>query len=350
MPIGRIFGDLSVFDLLGNFVPGLILLSTLFLVLPSDRAMQALSSPLAAVFLLGVVAFALGHLIQSYAAKAVGSRETFRNSIFLHQSLGRSPILDFNEHPTVHPYLYSVYECLHPDEPEEWNHNGPQNGIPQSGDGDDGAQITDQIPRSEISLRRLILVPARVYRAVVEAVMMVRIKRDRPLSDVTLAGKAWTLCRKKYDLDSDYDEYGDLLHLMSSDIESHSTTSRALRFQALRNFHRGMWIACYFSLLLLGMVVLAQGFSGPLTVVFSFLGMTTWQPVIVELWTPVWMLCVGYATLLYLFWELKEEFEEEFVEYLLTDFVTANTELRHEETHEPQSVSELLRGVLTKRR
>ena len=62
------------------------------------------------------------------------------------------------------------------------------------------------------------------------------------------------------------------------------------------------------------------------------------------------MLCVGYATLLYLFWELKEEFEEEFVEYLLTDFVTANTELRHEETHEPQSVSELLRGVLTKRR
>lgn len=303
-------------------------MGTIFLLLPANRAVQAISSPLAAIFILGIVAFTLGHLVQSYAAKAVGQRETFRNSIFLHQSLGKSPILDFEKYPTRHPRLYGVYECLHPDEPQNWDDQEILNPdhSPTSDDNDDES-IEDLLPESTIIFSRVAPIVARFFRSLIEAIMMVRIKRDRPLPDVTLAGKAWTLCRTKYELDSDYNEYGDLLHLMSSDIESHSNSSRALRFQALRNLYRGMWISCYFSLILIGMVVIAQGLSNWISPIFTFIGIDVWNPVVTEIWNPVWMICIGYATFMYAFWELKEDFEEEFVEYLLTDFLAANTEL-----------------------
>ncbi|NEU58778.1 hypothetical protein [Halorussus sp. MSC15.2] len=333
MPIGRIFGDLSVFDLLGNFVPGILLMGSIIALLPPDRVTQIGSSPLAAVFLLGVVAFALGHLIQSYAARAVGKRETFRNSILVNQSLGKSAALDFDEFPTAHPCLYSVYSWLHPEETEEWNLDNYLNGDPVEGDTD--VSVGEGVLDSETIVERFVRVPARWYRAVIEAAAMVRIKRDRPLSDVTLAGKTWAICRKKYDLDRKYDQYGDLLHLISSDIESVAASSRALRFQAIRNFHRGMWIACYFSLLLMVTVVVARGFSEQVTVFAEFVGLTVWKPVIVEFWTPIWMLCLGYAVLLYFFWELKEDFEEEFIEYLLTDFLAIHEKVDEEDEDEP---------------
>lgn len=324
MPIGRVFGDLSVFDLLGNFVPGIILMTSIFLLLPGKRVHQISTSPLVAVFVLGVIAFALGHLIQSYAAQAVGQRETFRNSIFLHQSLGTSPILNFEEHPTTHPHLYFIYSKLHPDEPEEWNLGEALSTEYHSEN--KSSSIEDEIPTSESISTKSRRIPARIYRSLIEAIAMVRIKRDRPLSDLTIAGKAWNICRAKYDLDSNYSEYGDLLHLMSSDIESHAPSSRAFRFQALRNFQRGMWIACYFSFLLMMLAGFAQLFSEIVTALFAKFGLQVWQPVIVDLWTPIWMLCLAYVLFMYLFWELKEDYEEEFVEYLLTDFLAANTD------------------------
>lgn len=322
MPIGRVFGDLSVFDLLGNFVPGVVVLSTVTLLLPPDRVAQLSSSPLVAAFFLGVVSFALGHLVQSYAAQAVGNRETFRNSILINQSLAQAEVLNFEDRPTEHPLLYQPYEWFHPDEPEE-------SELPTGVDEDDTDSVAD-VPASQTIVGRLGRIPARCYRSVVEAIGMVRIKRDRPLDDVTLAGKTWRICRKKYDLDRHYHQYGDLLHLLSSEIETTARSSRALRFQALRNFHRGMWIASYFSVLLLGAVAVARTFPERVTSIVELVGLTVWKPVVVELWTPIWLLCLGYTAILYLFWELKEDFEEEFVEYLLTDFVAIHTEIAEE--------------------
>lgn len=334
MPIGRVFGDLSVFDLLGNFVPGVILLGSFLLLFPANHVVRVASSPLAAVFVLGVIAFALGHLIQSYAALAVGQRETFRNSILLHQSLGRSPILDFDENPTVHPRLYTVYSYLHPNEPEEWDLSDNLSTEYQSADR--GSSVDDQIPSSDPITERSKRAPARFYRAIIEAIAMVRIKRDRPLSDVTIAGKAWTVCRVKYDLDSTYSEYGDLLHLMSSDIESHTASSRAFRFQALRNFHRGMWIACYFSFILMILAGIGQAFPWIATLFSTVFGIETWQPAVFDFWVPIWMIGLSYALFTYLFWELKEDYEEEFVEYLLTDFLVANTPLLEDDNEESE--------------
>lgn len=331
MAVGRIFGDLSVFDLLGNFIPGLIFLISILLVLPRSSISQIYSGGLVVIFFLGVIAFVLGHLVQSYASQAVGTRETFRNSILVHQTIGTSSALNFNENPTAHPQLYSIYKGLHPDEPEEWDLDDL---LEDSSQGDERHSLESVMDSTTVT-DRVCCIPARWYRSAVEALTMVRIKRDRPLSDVTLSGKAWAICRKKYGLNRQYDQYGDLLHLISSDIESHSIRSRALRFQALRNLYRGLWISFYLSFILMLSIFIAQVFSFVFTPVFSIIGISVWEPAVIDLRIPVWLLAVGFLLLMYLFWELKEDFEDEFVEYLLSDFLVIYSEIE-EEDEEPE--------------
>jgi hypothetical protein len=331
MVVGRIFGDLSVFDLLGNFIPGLIILMSISLIFPSTAVSMVYNGGLVIIFLLSVIAFVLGHLIQSYASQAVGTRETFRNSILIHQTIGTSSVLDFDENPTAHPQLYCIYKCLHPDEPEEWDRDEILNNTSQEDEDDSLEPVMD----TTTIIGRLGRVPARLYRSVIEALLMIRIKRDRPLSDVTLAGKAWSICRKKYELDRQYDQYGDLLHLISSDIESHSIRSRALRFQAIRNLYRGLWISFYLSSILMLSILVAQLASGTFIPLFRTFGIPIWEPVIVDLQIPVWFLLFTFLILMYLFWELKEDFEEEFVEYLLSDFLSIYSEIEdHDQTPE----------------
>lgn len=322
MPVGRIFGDLSVFDLLGNFVPGVVLMASVVLFLPTDRAIQLANSPLAAVLVLGVISFIAGHLIQSYAAEAVGERETFRNSILTHQTYGKSPILNYEERPSAHPCLYKLYKFLYWGDIEHW----AASDVDEPDEREES--IEDEIPQSESVHKRLGGIIARTYRSVVEAVFLVRIKRDYPLDQLTLVVSAWEVCAKKYDLSpNEYDEWGDLLHLMSSDIESNTTNSRAFRFQAMRNFYRGMWITCLFSSALFFVTALLQLVPGISNGMFSLVGISTWDPLIRDVWEPIWVIGLGFLALQYLFWELKEKFEDEFVEYLITDFLAANETL-----------------------
>ncbi|ELY61623.1 hypothetical protein [Natronolimnohabitans innermongolicus] len=117
---------------------------------------------------------------------------------------------------------------------------------------------------------------------------------------------------------------------MSSDIEKEMQSSRAFRFQALRNFQRGMWIACYFSLVVMMFVGIVSAYPEPFLWASSVLGFEPWRPVVLDSQLPVWIICLGYAILTYSFWELKEDYEEEFVEYLLADFLVANIEITHE--------------------
>lgn len=327
MAAARVFGNLSVFDLLGNFIPGLIFLVTVSLTFPRDYFSKIYAGGLSLIFTLIIIAFIIGHLIQSYASQAVGTRETFQNSILINQSMGKSSVLDFGENPTAHPIMYCIYSHLHPNEPEEWNIDKILEDNSKKADPD----LLDDVMNSTTVIGRFSHIPARWYRSVIEAVMMVRIKRDRPLLDVTLAGKTWAICRKKYDLDRHYDQYGDLLHLISSEIESQSVRSRSLRFQAIRNLYRGLWIAFYFSFVLTFFVWITRRVSNLFTPFFRYIGISIWKPVVVDLQIPVWLLSVGFLFLTYLFWELKEDFEDEFVEYLLSDFLAIYSDMEDDD-------------------
>lgn len=226
MAVSRIFNQFTLFDIFGNLIPGTIVLAAFVSVFPMENVTQIASAPLGVQFLLAIIAFALGHVIQQHASEAAGKRETFKNTILSARSYSFSPSTELDDYGRKRKALYYPYYC--------WNERiaGP---------------IRDRFGSSVVG--RVAVLPARLYRSVVEAVLLVKIKKDEPLPDNRLASKVWMICKKKYRLDKNYDNYGDLLHLMSSDLENHGT-SRALRFQAIRNFQRGMWIACFYASIL----------------------------------------------------------------------------------------------------
>lgn len=300
--MSRIFNQFTLFDIFGNLIPGTIVLAALISVFPMNDATTVASAPLGTQFLLGIIAFSLGHVIQQHASEAAGKRETFKYTILSAQSYDKSPSTDLEDYGRKRKLLYLPYYL--------WNE-----------------YITTPVRRhaGRSIFGRTAAFPARLYRSILEAILLIKVKKDEPLSDNRLASKVWMICKKKYRLDNNYDNYGDLLHLMSSDLENHGT-SRALRFQAIRNFQRGMWIACFYVTILYFWVavsrVLPEYFYGPFTAV----GIQPWMPAIADIWSPVWSLMMLTGLVSYSFWELKEKYEEEFIEYLFTDYVTSQSE------------------------
>lgn len=302
MAVSRIFNQFTLFDIFGNLIPGTIVLAAFVSVFPMKDVITIISAPLGAQFLLAIIAFALGHVIQQHASEAAGKRETFKNTVLSARSYKYSPSTALKDYECKRKALYLPYYF--------WNKylDRPIRKI-----------VGDSI------VGRLAVLPARFYRSVIEAVLLVKIKKDEPLPDNRLASKVWMICKKKYRLDKNYDNYGDLLHLMSSDLESHGT-SRALRFQAIRNFQRGMWIACFYASILYFWVSFSHLLPSLFYDVLSAIGLQPWTPAITDIWSPVWTLMIATGVISYSFWELKEKYEEEFIEYLFTDYVTSQSD------------------------
>lgn len=240
--------------------------------------------------------------MQRYASEAVGRRETFKNTLVWARSLQTTNPDDPGNYRRGRWVLYLPYYY--------WAKRVY-------------APVRRRFGNSIVS--RVTLFPVRLYRSMLEAVLLVRIKRDSPLDEGRLASKTMKIYTKRFDLDSGYQNYGDLLHLMSSDLERDGP-SRALRFQAIRNFQRGMWIACFFAGVLFFLVQFRHLAPGVLVSAAGVVGVRPWTPAVEAYWSPVWTLSACLFGLSYGFWELKEEYEEEFVEYLFTDFVTSHAE------------------------
>lgn len=301
MAVSRIFNQFTLFDIFGNLIPGTIVLAALVSVLPMENVTQIAFAPLGVQFLLAIIAFALGHVTQQHASEAAGKRETFKFTILSAQSYDTSPSTELEDYDGNQRRLYLPYyywnECI-------------------------GNPIREYVGQSLVG--RVAVFPARLYRSIFEAVLLVKVKKDEPLPDNRLASKVWKLCKKKYRLDNNYNNYGDLLHLISSDLENHGT-SRALRFQAIRNFQRGMWIACFYASLLYFGVEFFRFLPRLFYDWLSLLGIQPWTPAILDIWSPVWTLWLLTGIVSYSFWELKEKYEEEFIEYLFTDYVTSQS-------------------------
>lgn len=302
MAVSRIFNQFTLFDIFGNLIPGTIVLAAFVSIFPMKDVTTIASAPLGVQFLLAIIAFALGHVIQQHASEAAGKRETFKNTILSARSYNYSPSTELADYSRKRKSLYLPYY--------EWNESVVD-------------PVRECFGRSIIG--RTAVLPIRLYRSLVEAVLLVKIKKDEPLPDNRLASKVWMICKKKYRLDKNYDNYGDLLHLISSDLENHGT-SRALRFQAIRNFQRGMWIACFYASILYFWVVFSRFLPTFVYDGLAIVGFQSWTPAITEIWSPVWTLMVVTGAVSYSFWELKEKYEEEFIEYLFTDYVTSQSE------------------------
>jgi len=110
---------------------------------------------------------------------------------------------------------------------------------------------------------------------------------------------------------------------MSSKIDDIGSPSRAIRFQALRNFNRGMWIATWYLLVALVAAWVTDSLFAEGEAIYA--GVVYARPAYFEYWTPVWHLVSAAIVVVWAFWVLTESFEEDYVEYLFSDYVVAIT-------------------------
>lgn len=135
-------------------------------------------------------------------------------------------------------------------------------------------------------------------------------KEDILETDVNLSeieDEFWEICATEFNLTEEFSNYGKLLQLIISRLETTSAT-RALRFQAIHSFHRSMWAV---SISLLLFVVLSLPFN---------VGLRSTFPVVryVVVFFPA---LVGDLV----FGARKEKFNRKFIEYLIVDFYIVTT-------------------------
>lgn len=117
----------------------------------------------------------------------------------------------------------------------------------------------------------------------------------------------WRICAREFYLSDDFSDYGKLLQLIVSRLETTSAT-RALRFQAIHSFHRSMWAV---SISVLLVVILSIPFNVALRDSFPLLRY-------VAVFFPA---LVGDLV----FGARKKKFNRKFIEYLIIDFYTVQT-------------------------
>jgi hypothetical protein len=286
MPVGRYFRGLTAYDLLGNIVPGVVALVVTMGFLPSPPIPDTLGE----YGLFTAIAFAVGAVLQPYASKAVGRRESFDET------------MDSVEELSSLQYLEDSFENSNDDDDDS---------------SDDGQQADETDDRA---------VPELVWRICHPFVGPLcgwwRPRRGEELDDAILANRIWQYLVDTYEIPFRTKSYSVLYHVMSSKVDDVRSPSRATRMQAIRNFHRGMWLTSWYSLVLLLVAItvdacLQVGDSVPLFAVDYV------RPAYFDYWTPIWHLVVVATIGVIVFWLLFESTEEDYVEYLFADFAVA---------------------------
>lgn len=283
MPVGRYFRGLTAYDLLGNIVPGVIVLVVVMGFLPSPPVPDTLGE----YGLFTAVAFAIGAILQPYASKAVGQRENFD------ETMGSVEELSSLQY-------------------QEVRSENSDDGDDEDG-GDDDGTAGRRVPETVWRICHPFVGPLCGWR---------RPRRGEQLDDVILANRIWQHLVDTYDIPFRTESYSVLYHVMSSKVDDVRSPSRATRMQAIRNFHRGMWLTSWYSLVLLFVAITADaclqvGDSVPL------FGVDYVKPAYFDYWTPLWHLVVVAAIGVVVFWLLFESTEEDYVEYLFADFAVA---------------------------
>ncbi|USZ69550.1 hypothetical protein NGM10_07410 [Halorussus salilacus] len=279
MPVGRYFRGLTAYDLLGNIVPGVIALVV---------TMGFLHSPpipgnLGEYGLFTAIAFSVGAILQPYASKAVGRRENFDETM---DSVEDLPSLQREDDGS---------ESTDDDDCEE--------------DVNDGRDICELAWRMS-------------HPFVGPLCGWWRPRRGEQLDDRILANRIWTHLVDTHEIPFRTESYSVLYHVMSSRVDDARSPSRATRIQAIRNFHRGMWLASWYSLVLVGIAIVVDTFLIPGDPVAPF-GVEYARPAYFDYWTPVWHLAVVAVAGVVVFWLLFESTEEDYIEYLFADYAVA---------------------------
>lgn len=280
MPVGKYFRGLTTFDLLGNLLPGVVGLLAILGLLPSPPIPDSVGD----YGLFAVLAFSLGMFVQYHASAATGERQTFEMTMEGVERLEG---------------LATEGEASNEEENVGNSHNGEKD-------------ICQRIPSLFQGLAHAFFDPIFWH---------LRSPRGRELDDVILTNRIWNHLVDTHEIPPDTEALHVLYHLMSSRVDDVGTPSRAVRFQVLRNFNRGMWVASWYVLVALCIAWILDGFlEGGVTL---YAGFVYQQPAFFDYWTPAWHLVIVTSVAVWGFWTLSESYEEDYIEYLFSDYAVA---------------------------
>jgi hypothetical protein len=279
----------NLYDVLGVVIPGITLLGGLLLFLPEPPAPTTAWE----YVLYGIVAFSFGHAVQVYASKAVGDPKTFERTM--------DAARDFDED----------------------QNSGDSGEDEKSSNGGEEENGTDG--RVECLCRRLNRVdgmwwfPTHVVYSLFGPLLWWCWSPDDDASDRLHTNRVWRTLRDTYKLDPGTDDYEGMKQMISSEIDDTDSPSRAYRFQAIRNFQRGMWVAVWIVFSLLVVYGVAELFSWCLLEPDSGFPLLFRRPYVLAGFSTPLVLGVCGATL-WGFWRLNVFFQREFVRYLVIDY------------------------------
>ena len=287
MPIGRYFRGLSAYDLLGNLVPGVVGLLTFV----GFTHNPPIPDSLGGFALFAAIAFIIGNVIQAHASEAVGKPRSFVRTMEGVESV-----------PTLQRFANESDESQ-----DAGSNDGEEKQMDQSS--------VDNSNMTHHSVVHAFFGPLGWWHFS---------EWGEELDDVILANRIWQHLIDTYEIQFETDKYGVLYHLMSSKIDGTDSPSRALRIQAIRNFNRGMWISSWYLFIVVTITMVLNWLFLPGEV--ACFGLIYTRPSHFTYWTPVWSLWLVSFLAIFLFWGLFQSSEEDYIEYLFTDYAVAITE------------------------
>jgi len=315
MAAGRYFRALTPYDLLGNLLPGVFALGVLITLFPNPPIPKGTGG----ILFFAVLGFTLGHLIQSHASKATGDCfEATLDSI--------------REYP-----LRSEIEKTTPNQTES------DDSI------DVGLRLRDEIAiraknMSVATLRELVLDKKnnlhnflqnfRVWQFVIPMYLPISCFWKKPSGKILDNEEAGFAVFKdlitRYDIDRGTRDYHRLINIISSEIDDVSAPARSTRFQAIRNFHRAMWLASWYILIIVIFFVLLEN-SPRSRVLLHIIDLEFKSPALFSYWGPDWHLIPVFGLLTIVFNRLSTNFEIQFTEYLFSDYRVSREKTREGE-------------------
>lgn len=297
--VPRVF---NLYDIIGVFFPGASLLLGVLILFPNPPAPSAVWEYL---FYL-IMAFSLGHVTQAYASLAMGELKVFENTMDETRS-----ILENNGEDDIDRDGEDEV-----DDPDATDNQGRDDA---PGEGDKNPVTDGRFSSRPWHLFTLYF----LYPLLGPFIWWRWSPDDDGVEELLHANRVWKNLQQTYAFDIGTNRYEELQQMISSQVDDPRSPVRSYRFQAVRNFHRGMWVSTWFIWMFvivyeLGSLISPLGgwlYRG----LFCFGNADTCSPLLIETYPSLVILAVLLVVLV-IFWRLTVYYERIFVRYLITDY------------------------------
>lgn len=275
----------NLYDVLGVFFPGTALLVGLIVLIPDTPTLESVIPYLGFI----ILSFSFGHILQYFSSHYTGDLKIFDETIRNVQS----PISSSDEEESD-------------DEEPDQDDDGSESD--ESEESESGERDDDKSKKSN---------PLWIY-VVYPFIAPIVGFRCSPncggIDDLRNPNTVWTHLSRNYRFDPESSRYEEMLQVISSRIDDPASPNHSYRFQAIRNFHRGMWLTAWALFMLLVVTTIYTTFcnsAGSHLLADSYI--LSKMPISIAI-------VASFLTVL-LFWLLTVHYERDFIRFLITDYV-----------------------------